>query len=199
MPRPKTRTDDLRGELLARAVSLLEQDGPNALRARHVASAAGTSTAALYELFGSKTGLVRAIFYEGFRLLADRLEQVAATADPRADVVAILGHARSFAIENPMLFEVMYSRPVGEFSPEPEDLRAARRIYDLVMQRVTRWLTATGASAEPVDAAHALIALNRGLIDAELAGMLGRSKASRERRRRLALSALLDGLERVRE
>ena len=80
MPRTKLRTPDLREELLQRAVAVLEHEGPVALRARRVASAAGTSTGALYELFGDKTGLVRAIFYEGFRMLAERLEEVAITA-----------------------------------------------------------------------------------------------------------------------
>jgi AcrR family transcriptional regulator len=195
MPRAKTRTAELRAELLTRAVTLLEQDGPTALRARHVASAAGTSTAALYELFGNKTGLIRAIFYEGFCALADQLERVAATDDPRADVVDVLRGSRSFALENPMLFEVMYARPVGEFDPSSDDLDAAGRIYNLVIDRVRRWFDAARASTDPVDAAHALIALNRGLIAMELAGMLGRSRTSRERRWQLAVDAQLDGLE----
>ena len=69
-------------------------------------------------------GLVRAISFEGLRLLADRLGEVPVTDDPRADVVALLAASRRFAIERPMLFEVMYARPIGELSPAPEDLRA---------------------------------------------------------------------------
>src|SRR5438270_6409975 len=108
MPPRKLRTKDLREELLRSAVAVLEQEGPFALRARRVASAAGTSTGALYELFGDKTGLVRAIFYEGFKMLAARLDGVDMTNDARADVMALLRASRAFAIEHPMLFEVMY-------------------------------------------------------------------------------------------
>jgi AcrR family transcriptional regulator len=194
MPRPKLRTPDLREHLLERAVAVLEQDGPAALRARHVASAAGTSTGALYELFGDKTGLVREIFYEGFRMLADCLEQVSVTNHPRADVVALLEASRRFAIEHPMLFEVMYARPISEFDPTPDDLRAPGRIYQRVVLEVKRWLTDEGGTCDAIDAAHALISLNRGLIATELAGLLGTSTRSRERRWRLALTAQLDGL-----
>lgn len=194
MGRPKLRTTDLRDELLRSAVALVERDGPAALRARHVASAAGTSTGALYELFGDKTGLVRAIFFEGFSLLADRLDAVAATDHSRGDVIALLAESRHFALERPMLFEVMYARPFGEFDPSPDDLRAGRRIYDLIVRSVKRWIAEAGGACDPVDAAHALVALNRGLIASELAGLLGRSERSRERRWRLSVNALLDGL-----
>jgi AcrR family transcriptional regulator len=173
---------------------VLEQDGPVALRARRVAAGAGTSTGALYELFGDKTGLVRAIFYEGFRMLGEQLEAVVLTDDPRADVIALLRTSRAFALEHPMLFEVMYARPFGEFDPTADDLRRGRRLYDLVVHQVTRWITEARADADPVDASHALIALNRGLVATELAGLLGRSRGSRERRWQLAVDAQLDGL-----
>jgi AcrR family transcriptional regulator len=192
--RPKLRDAKLREHVLERAVATLEHEGPSALRARHVASAAGTSTAALYELFGDKAGLVRALFYEGFRQLADLLDEVPVSEAPRAGVVALLAGSRRFAVERPMLFEVMYARPFGEFAPTPDDLRVAGRIYDLVVHRVGRWLSGVGASIDPVDAAHVLIALNRGLIASELAGILGRSDRSRERRWQLAVDAQLDGL-----
>src|SRR5438309_5289882 len=105
MPRRKSRTPELRVELLRCAVAVLEDEGPVALRARRVASAAGTSTGALYELFGDKTGLIRAIFYEGFTLLAARLGSVPITNDARADVIALLGASRAFALEHSMLYD----------------------------------------------------------------------------------------------
>ena len=194
MARPKLRTTELREVLLGRAVAVLEREGPTALRARHVASAAGTSTGALYELFGDKTGLVRAIFYEGFRMLADRLDEVPVSDDARTDVIALLAASRRFSLEHPMLFEVMYARPFGEFDPTPDELRVAGRIYELVVRQVERWLAEVGAATDAVDASHALVALNRGLIATELGGLLGRSQRSRERRWLLAVGAQLDGL-----
>jgi AcrR family transcriptional regulator len=177
---------------------MLERDGPVALTARDVASAAGTSTAAMYELFGNKAGLVRALFYEGFRALHERLVAVPVTADARADLVTLLAVYRSFGVEHPVLFELMYARPFAEFSPTADDLGVAAGIYRLVVRAVRRCLTASGATTDPTDAAHTLVALTRGLVAAEIAGVLGSSGASRHRRWRLAVEAQLDGLNRTR-
>ena len=46
---------------------------------------AGTSTAAVYELFGDKAGLVRELFFEGFRRLDAAFSGLSPSADPRAD------------------------------------------------------------------------------------------------------------------
>lgn len=194
MPPPKTRTPALQSDLLRHAIELLERDGPPAIRARDVAAAAQTSAAALYELFGSKAGLVRAMFLEGFRRLHERLAAVPATADPRADLLALLDASRAFAVEHPMLFEVMFARPFAEFDPRREDRADAVALYDLVVRAVGRWLDTVGRDLDRVDAAHAVVATDRGLVADELAGLLGRSDASVRRRRHLTLGALLDGL-----
>lgn len=194
MPPPKTRTPALQAGLLGHAIDLLERDGPAAIRARDVAAAARTSAAALYELFGSKAGLVRAMFLEGFRQLHERLAVVPVTRDPRTDLLALLDASRAFAVEHPMLFELMFARPFAEFDPRSEDRAVGAALYDLVVQRVARWLEAAGSELDPVDAAHALAATDRGLVADELAGLLGRSPASVRRRRTLTLAALLDGL-----
>jgi hypothetical protein len=48
---------------------------------------------------------------------------------------------------------------------------------------------------DPTDLAHVLVALVQGLAAAENAGRLGTSRASVERRWRLGVSSLLDGLD----
>lgn len=197
MARTKIRTGDLRDRIVDRALQLLEDGGPPAVRARGVASAAGTSTAAVYELFGDKAGLVRSIFFEGFRLLEQRLRAVPATGDPRTDLVATLAEARRFALDRPMLFEVMYARPFTEFEPSADDLRAGVELYRLVVEQVRAWGASAGATRiadDPRDAAHAMVAANRGLVATELAGLAGTSRTDVERRWALTIDALLDGL-----
>lgn len=184
----------MREAVLHQAVHLLERDGPAALRARAVATAAGTSTAALYELFGDKAGLVRAIFLEGFHLLRQQLDAVAVSPDPRADVVALLDASRRFAVAHPMLFEVMYSRPFPEFAPLATDRKDGVAIYRLVVGRVRRWLAEAGSDRDPVDAAQALVAANRGLVASEIAGISGSTARSVDRQWAVAIHALLDGL-----
>lgn len=194
MPRPKTRNDALKDRLLAESLALLESEGSTAITARRVASVADTSTAAVYELFGSKSGLVQSIFYEGFSQLADRLDSLASTADHQHDLVAAFEVSRTFALEFPMLFEVMYARPFAEFTPGPDEFAAARRIYERVTTLVAAVLRLPANSPQVVDAAHVLVALDRGLVSSELGGLLGESRESAGRRRMMAFRATIAGL-----
>ncbi len=194
MPRPKTRNESLRSHMIDVSLATLERDGPTGVTARNIATLSGASTAALYELFGDKSGLIRNIFFEGFALLAERLEALPSTDDARADLIDSLDVSRQFALDSPMLFEVMYARPFTEFKPTSADDASAAIIYRHLVDRVAAWLETGRRSKTTVDAAHALVAANRGLIATELAGLLGTSSANTSRRRRLTIDALLDGL-----
>jgi AcrR family transcriptional regulator len=192
--RPKLRTDEVRHELLRQAMAILEREGPPALRARRVADDARTSTAALYEFFGDKAGLIRAVFFEGFAALHAALVAVPRTEDARRDLVALLGASREFALARPMLFEVMYARPFAEFDPSAEEVEVGTAIYRLCVKAVGRWLKAEGSVLSATAAAHVLVAAHRGLVAAELAGLLGRSEAASRRRYALGVEAVLAGL-----
>ena len=194
MGRPKLRTDELRDRLLDEALRLLEQDGPSAVRARTVAGAAGLSTAALYELFGDKSGLVRALFFESFALLDERQRALTSSGDERDDLVALLATTRDFALERPMLFDLMFGRPFEEFDPGTADSEVARAIYRRYVGAVTRWLGSIGSSLSPKLAAELLVATHRGLVAAELAGLLGRTAASRSTKYRAGVDVVLAGL-----
>jgi AcrR family transcriptional regulator len=193
VPRPKQRTPELRERLLAAAVELLSRDGAGALTARAVAGAAGTSTPAVYELFGDKGGLVRAVFFEGFRRLHAQLDAVPRTDDARADALAMVGAYRAFVTGNPVLAEVMLSRPFTDFAPGPEELAASGSARTLVVDHVQRCIDAGVVAGDPIDVAHALVALVQGLAAAENGRRLGTGRASVDRRWRLAVEALLDG------
>ena len=71
MPRAKQRTPELRDRVLGVAITTLGEEGIARFTTRRVAERAGTSVPAVYELFDDKAGLVRAMFFEGFRLLGD--------------------------------------------------------------------------------------------------------------------------------
>lgn len=194
MPRRKQRTADLGQSIRATATELLE-GGVN-LTARSVAAAANTSTAALYELFGDKSGLLRAVFFDGFATLERILDSVVDTGEARTDLVAALAATRRFALDHPMLFELMFSRPFAEFRPGPDELVAATGIRRAVMRRVDHAIEAGLLVGNRTDMAQALIAANRGLIASELAGILGSSAATTKRRWHLTIDAVIDGLHR---
>jgi AcrR family transcriptional regulator len=195
MPRAKLRTPELKDRLLRSAIARLEADGLAGLTIRQVAGDARTSAPALYELFGDRAGLVGAVFSAGFARLDARLREDAETDDPLADLRGCIVAFRAFALANPALAEVMFSRPFTDFDPGPEELAAARATQQLIVARVRRCVDVGLLAGDAIDIAHVLFALARGLAVQEAADLLGSSAASRERRWNLSLDAVLAGLE----
>jgi AcrR family transcriptional regulator len=194
VPRAKQRTQELRDHVLHVAVSTLAAEGVTGFTTRKVAQQAETSTPAVYELFGDKAGLVREVFFEGFRLLRRHFDQLAESGDPRADLVGVIEAFRGFARGNPVLAEVMFSRPFADFDPGPDELRAGSAVREFIVGRVRRCTDAGILGGGDTDIAHVLVALAQGLAAQESAGWLGTSQASRDRRWDLAIRAVLDGL-----
>lgn len=221
MPRPKQRTPELRDHVLSTAVNLLAREGVAGFTARNVAREAQTSTPALYELFGDKRGLLSEVFFEGFRLLADRLEWRAGSEDfraggirragsedrdandigansndPRADLLRLVANYRDFIRENPVLSQLMFSRPFTDFDAGESEREASGSVKIIVVERVRRCLDAGIIHGEATDIAHVLVALVQGLAAAENAVRLGSTRESIDRRWALAVDALLEGLSR---
>jgi AcrR family transcriptional regulator len=194
MPRAKQRTPQLRERVLRAAMDLLASDGVAEFTTRRLARRAGTSTPAVYELFGDKAGLVREVFFEGFRLLRRRLDEVKPSEDPRADLIAVIGSLRAFTRENPFLADLMFSRPFADFDPGPAERRAGDEVRLFIVAVVRRCVRAGVLAGDEVDIAHVIVAMAQGLAGQETAGWLGSSPASRDRRWDLAITALLNGL-----
>jgi len=194
VPRAKQRTPELRHRLLQAAVTMLADNGVAGLTTRRLAREAETSPPAVYELFGDKSGLVREVFFEGFRMLHRRFGELQNTDDPMDDLLAVVEVFRGFVRQNPVLADVMFSRPFADFDPGREERSAGASVREFVVGRVARCVERGLLAAEPTDAAHALVALVQGLASQERAGWLGTSAESVDRRWELAVSALLSGL-----
>jgi AcrR family transcriptional regulator len=194
VPRAKQRTPELRDRVLQVAIAMLATDGVEGFTARRVAHEADTSTPAVYELFGDKGGLVREVFFEGFRLLRRRFDALEETLDPRRNLVRVLEAIRAFVRESPLLAQVMFSRPFADFDPGHDELAAGSSVRTFIVERVRRCIEAGVLAGDETDIAHVLLALAQGLAAQETAGWLGTTKASVDRRWDLALRAALDGL-----
>lgn len=194
MPRAKQRTPELRDRVLQVAVATLTAEGAEGFTTRRVAAGARTSTPAVYELFGDKAGLVREVFFEGFRLLGGRFGALAETGDPRRDLIEVTRAFRGFVRDYPVLGQLMFARPFADFDPGPAEREAGRLTREFVVTRVRRCIDAGVIGGDETDVAHVLLALCQGLSAQEAAGWLGSSRASMDRRWDLAVQALLAGL-----
>ncbi len=194
MPRQKQRTEELREHILETAIGLISAEGVSGFTTRRIVEEASTSIPAMYELFGDKSGLVREIFFEGFRLLGGRFDALELSEDPRTDLVSLVQTFRRFYKDNPILARVMFSRPFPDFDPGPVEEEAGRSVRENVVQTVQRAIDAHVIEGNATDISHVVLALAQGMAAVEVAGWLGTSKASVERRWTLAIDSLIGGL-----
>src|SRR5215469_12934589 len=104
-----------RQRLLAAALRLLEDGGPEALQARRLAAEIGASTMAVYTHFGGMRQLVEAMAREGFARFRRLLAAVPETEDPVADILGLGVAYRDHAVGSPQLYRVMFgvTAPAG--------------------------------------------------------------------------------------
>ncbi len=192
MPRAKQRTDELRSRLIDVAITTLAAEGTTGFTTRRIADAASTSAPAIYELFGDRAGLVRAVFYAGFDRLGDALIAVPESSDARADLVTTMLALRRFSRENPWLVETMFARPFSDFDPSADERAAGAKVRTAIVGRIERCVADGTLAGNATDIGHVLLALCQGLATQERGGWLGGSAAS-NRRWRLGIEAVLDG------
>jgi AcrR family transcriptional regulator len=161
------------GRLVDVAARLLVEGGPAGLSLRKLAAEAGTSTMAVYTLFGDKERLLSAMHREGFRRLGEALRRVPETDDPLADLLAV-GHAyREAALASRQLYDLMFGRPVAEFSPDSEGQAAAQAAYEPLLAAVGRCQKAGQLTGDSPDgAALHLWAVAHGMVSLEIHGQL---------------------------
>ncbi|GGT74298.1 TetR/AcrR family transcriptional regulator [Actinomadura citrea] len=194
MARPRARDyDELRQDLLDAAGRLLAQEGPQALSTRRLAREVRTSTTAVYNLYGDKAGLLRAMFLQGFARLADTFAAVPTDGDPETDLMALGQAYRTAALANPHLYELMFGRPIADFRPDEAALAQIQGTFDTLVRAVARCIDSGWfAPADPHDVAAHLNALVHGLASLELLGSLG-PRTQADRYWRIALEAAFRG------
>ncbi|GAB3885210.1 hypothetical protein GCM10029964_047500 [Kibdelosporangium lantanae] len=171
---PRRADPKARPALIDIAARLLAEKGPQALSARQIAAAAGSSTMAVYTHFGGMSGLVREIVHEGFARLNQHMTQVARTDDPVSDM-ATLGRAyRHNARANPHLYAVMFgASSLAGFSLSEQDRHHGRYTLVNVVECARRCIEAHRfRSADPGLVAHQMWNATHGLVTLELGGYL---------------------------
>src|SRR3954466_14218965 len=108
VPSVKSHTADLATRLVDEAGRILAAEGAGALTLRRLATVTGTSTMAVYTLFGDKNGLLSAMHREGFARLSAALDRASADPDP-LEALAQQGVAyRDTALANPHLYGLIF-------------------------------------------------------------------------------------------
>jgi AcrR family transcriptional regulator len=178
--RPRQHDEHTAKALLDAAERIVETEGVAVLSVRRLADDVGTSTRAVYSIFGSKEALVTALGCRAFDWLATALDNQPRCDDPATDVVeAGATTFRRLVVEHPALFRTGIQK--ADVAPQlAAEFRAAA---DGALQRVEerlRRLQDAGQLGERtlLDAAREFHALCEGLGALELRGALGPSAAA---------------------
>lgn len=108
MARPRIYDEDLRAALVAAAAAQIAARGPAGLSLRALAAQVGTSTNAVYAMFGGKPGLVGAVLQAADESFTRGQRLALGEGDTLADLRRLRHSYRDWALANPTLFSAMF-------------------------------------------------------------------------------------------
>ena len=168
-----------RQDVVAAAVALLLQHGPEAVSVRRVAEAVGVSRQVVYSRFGGKAGLIRALHDEGFGRLEAALAAVTAPVGTDEHVGQLAHRYREAASDAPALFDVMFGHPFPEFVRDLASSRVAFVSFEHLVGAARTWLAANGGDAADASTlARSLWAVVHGVVSLERTGHLTARRAT---------------------
>lgn len=181
MGRPVEHDEQTRATLLAASARVLHDEGVAAISMRRVAQEAGTTTRAVYSLFGGKEGLLRQLFHDAAETMRRHHEDVPESEDPLTEFTALaLGYRRA-ALEHPHAYDLFMGTVPG-FHPLAADRELAARSLRRVLAALDRFVSA-GAfpDRDPRALGMQLWAQVHGLATLELHGHLGPGSDAEQR------------------
>lgn len=165
MGRPRLHDEQLRQRLLDAATDLMAAEGPD-FSLRPLVASVGTSTSAVYSLFGSRGELVEAITLRAVRSFVDA--QLDAPAGAPMERVLGLAHAcRAWAHEHRTMFQVVFGGARGSAAVEEARERTMQPLLEVVQDAVAQGVL----EGDPQVAARTIFAALHGSISLELLGL----------------------------
>jgi AcrR family transcriptional regulator len=189
--RTRTASIEVTDSLVDAALALLEESGIASLTVRAVASRAGVAPMGVYSRFGSKDGLLEALFVHGFTGLETAIEPQPSPSPMNRVRTGCMGY-REFAINNPQMYHLMFEQMMLlELSPEAQD--AAKRTFMILVDRVQEAMNSGDLTAgNSVEVAQQLWSAMHGAVSLEIAGV--HFAQDREANYAAMLEAMFNGL-----
>lgn len=106
--RPKTYDANLRAGLVRAAADRMAVGGPDGISLRELAANQGTSTNAIYAMFGGKSQLVAAVLDEADASFTAAQREALGEGNTIADLHRLAFAYREWALQNPTLYAAMF-------------------------------------------------------------------------------------------
>lgn len=179
MPRPKIYDDELRDRLIEAAADVLATKGVDQLALRTLAASQGTSTNAVYSLFGNKGELVAAVCRAALASFAEGQRSTPVTGNLDEDFLALGRGYRNWALDHPALYAVIFSGRVQV--PDEAELYATEGPREPLERLVARGIEeGTLVGADFPEMVVSVWAMVHGFVTIELAFLSGMPRQDRE-------------------
>lgn len=164
----RTPSADVEGAIVEAAERLLEEEGPDALTVRGIATAAGVAPMGVYNHLGGKQGVLDALLVRGFDDLTAAMAGVGGD-DPYEDLAEAGRRYRAFARANPARYRLMFEGSVADHQPSPEALEHATAAFEALEALVRRAVEAGSlAPGDTAEIAQSLWSTVHGAVSLEL-------------------------------
>jgi len=175
MARPRQYDAHLRERLLERASRVIAEHGAGALTLRALAAEAGTSTSAIYALFGSKHELYLAVVQEAIASFGAAQVAVPVTSVPLDDLKALAWTYWDWGVRHPHLYHVMFSVAMADPKAVAELRDVAQATREPLRRCVVAALTAGQIEGPEVGVVMSVWAAVHGVTSICVAQVLGRN------------------------
>lgn len=181
MGRPKTYDDKLRQRIIDEAARLMAEDGYNSVSLRTLTKNVGTSTNAVYTLFGSKEALMGEAVVRDADINIQKTIARAPDSDPLTRLVYLSSYYRDMANTSPMLFkgfisaleDSQHTSVIGR--QNADILSLSDRIFEPLLDACKALIEQHNINdADPNTVALSFWGILHGLIALEIEGLLAR-------------------------
>ncbi|MEN0062690.1 MAG: TetR/AcrR family transcriptional regulator [Myxococcota bacterium] len=158
--------------ILRAASKLLTEEGPTALTNRRIALEAGCTTMAIYSRYGSKGGVLEALFNEGVDRIAEAQRSVSADLGGLAVIEGMCVAFRQTALRFPGHYGLIFGPSPKDYEPSEVARQRSRQTFDVLVGAVARAVEQGHLVGVPSSIAFELFAMCHGHVTLALAGMV---------------------------
>jgi len=162
----------MRGSILTAAAAILRQDGPAAVTIRAVAVAVNASTKVIYTAFGSKSGLLDALYLHSFAGLERKLDAQRQVNPAPARLRAMCDAYRAYAQAEPAFYTVMLGDLGRDYEAPPASRQQAAATFRILRETIAACIPSSRINEADVATRHLWAAMH-GVVSLEQRQLLG--------------------------
>lgn len=137
MTRREQQRENTREEIKMLARRQMQTEGTAAISLRGIAREMGLTVTALYRYYASRDDLITALIVDGFHAQAEAMQEAIARCaqdDYAGQLLAAMQTYRTWALEHPVDFQLLYGNPIpGYVAPTEITVPAASRNFSVIV------------------------------------------------------------------